>query len=88
MPKSTPEMFTVHAQDWHEFDPDYWNPMPERYTAYHLSLEGLRRYANILHDLNNQHDFITFEEASNPYVVEVKASCYQQLLKGQTVIIR
>jgi hypothetical protein len=82
------KMHAVYAQDWYEFDPDYWNPLPDRFTAYHISVSALLRYAKLLYDLNEKHGSVTFEEAADPYTAEVDEACYREVKAKQTVIIR
>lgn len=82
------KMHAVYAQDWYEFDPGYWNPLPEWYTVYHISIEALGRYTKLLHSLNEQYGFVTFEEATGPYIAEVDEACYQEVKTRQTMIIR
>ncbi|MBP6037734.1 MAG: hypothetical protein KA604_00145 [Candidatus Saccharimonas sp.] len=82
------EKYTIHAQDWYEFDPDYWNPMPKRFTAYHISIEALRHHSERLHNINRAYRFLTFEEASEPYLAVVDRACYQELQARQTVRIQ
>lgn len=71
----------VIAQDFYEFDPDYWNPLPESFTSYHISHDALTDYIKRLSASNKETGFITFETDGEPYATEIDDAQFQRLLK-------
>lgn len=83
------KMHAVYAQDWYEFDPGYWNPLPEWYTVYHISIEALGR----LHQASSQPESNSSDQclkrrlAGNMAEVD-EGIRHQEVKTRQTMIIR
>lgn len=71
------------AQDWYQFDPDYWNPLPDTFTSHHLSLDALAAYTWRLEQINRSYGQETFERDGEPYIVILSEDAYQELQRKQ-----
>jgi len=72
----------VIAQNWDEYDQDGWDPSPETFTSYHMSLGHLGLYAAALKKVNEDNHFIIFEHNGVAYETTVDDETYELVRKN------
>lgn len=84
-----PDVHTVIAQDWYEFNAEGWNYIPDEFISYHLSIAALHAYAQHLKQCNDKYNFIVFEPNGDPRETEIDETLYDKLTQSPsgTVVI-